>query len=83
MPADDLLRRLDGVRRVGDGRWVARCPAHDDHRASLSVRETPDGRVLVHCFASCDTRAVLAALNLRWSALFPADERVRRRGVRP
>ena len=71
MSADALLSRLDRVKRTGSGRWIARCPAHDDRKASLSVRELDDGRVLVHCFAGCDVESVLAAVNLTFSNLFP------------
>jgi hypothetical protein len=69
--AQRLLDRLDGVKAAGAGRWMARCPAHNDGRASLSIRDT-DGRVLVHCFAGCDTRAVLGALGLEFRDLFDA-----------
>ncbi|SRR5258708_7262400 len=72
MSADALLQRLDHVRQNGTGRWMARCPAHDDGRASLSIRELDD-RVLVHCFAGCDTEQVIAAAGLDWTALFPVD----------
>jgi len=34
--ADILLARLDGVKRTGPDRWIARCPAHDDKRPSLA-----------------------------------------------
>lgn len=71
MSAALLLDRLHGVRKCGDGRWVARCPAHEDSRPSLSIRELPDGRVLLHDFAGCSTRAVLAMLDLEMQALFP------------
>jgi hypothetical protein len=66
-----LLDRLDRVRRTGDGRWLARCPAHDDRGPSLSVRETADGRVLLHCFAGCEVADVLAALGYTWADLYP------------
>jgi len=66
-----LLSRLDGVRRTGPGRWVARCPAHDDGHASLSIRELDDGRVLLHDFAGCSVHEVLAAAGLDMAALFP------------
>jgi hypothetical protein len=66
-----LLDRLDGVRQTGAGRWIAKCPGHDDRRASLSIRELDDGRTLLHCFAGCDAEAVLNALQLDYSALFP------------
>jgi hypothetical protein len=73
MSADVLLSRLDGVRRTGPDRWLARCPAHEDRRASLSLRELADGRVLLHCFALCRPDEVLDALGIDWSALFPVD----------
>ena len=66
-----LLSRLQSVRRTATGRWIARCPAHDDRRATLCVSELDDGRVLVHCFAGCATEHVLAALGLDFSDLFP------------
>lgn len=72
MTADALLSRCEGVRATGPSRWSARCPAHDDHRASLAVRELDDGRVLVHDFAGCSVQEVLAAVGLDFGALFPA-----------
>jgi hypothetical protein len=42
---------------------MARCPAHDDRKPSLSIGEGQDGTVLVHCHAGCDQRDVIAALN--------------------
>jgi hypothetical protein len=75
MPVDDLLGRLAKVRRMGDGRWMAACPAHKDKGPSLSVREMPDGRVLVHCFAGCDVRSVVQAAGLDLDALFPPRSR--------
>jgi hypothetical protein len=71
--ADALLSRLEGVKRMGPGRWIARCPAHEDRRASLSVRALDDGRTLIHCFALCGPDEVLGALGMHWSALFPVD----------
>ena len=67
-----LLNRLESVKGTGRGRWVARCPAHNDKRPSLAVRELDDGRVLVHCFAGCDVESVLAAVGLTFDSLFPA-----------
>lgn len=71
MSADILLAHLENVKRTGDGRWIARCPAHKDRRASLAVRELGDGRVLAHCFAGCSIAEVLAAVGLDIAALFP------------
>ncbi len=73
MSADTLVSRLDLVRRTGQARWSARCPAHSDKSPSLSIREEDDGRVLVHCHAGCDTASVLSAVGLDWDALFPPN----------
>ena len=71
MSAETLLSRLDKVRQTGPGRWVARCPAHDDRGPSLSVRELEDGRALLKCFAGCTAHEVVSAVGLSLSDLFP------------
>ena len=71
MGADTLLSRLDRVRKIGNGRWSCRCPAHDDKGPSLSIRELDDGRVLLHCFAGCEANSVLDAVGLTFADLFP------------
>lgn len=71
MSADLLLSKLDGVRRTGQDRWLARCPAHGDKNASLSIRETDTGATLVHCFAGCSVHEVVGAAGLELSDLFP------------
>ncbi|KAB2309540.1 DNA primase [Betaproteobacteria bacterium SCN2] len=74
MSAENLLSRLERVKRTGAGRWQARCPAHNDKGPSLSVRELDDGRVLVHCFAGCEVHSVLSAVGLSFDDLFPPRE---------
>lgn len=71
MGADVLLSKLDGVKRTGSGRWLAKCPAHKDRRASLAVREGDEGKTLVKCFAGCTVHEVVAAAGLEISDLFP------------
>lgn len=71
MSADTLLSQLEAVKRTGDGRWIARCPAHADRHPSLSVKETPEGVVLVKCWAGCSVGEVVAAAGLEMTALFP------------
>jgi hypothetical protein len=69
---DALLSRLEGVRKTGADRWIARCPAHSDRSPSLSIRELGDGRILLFDFgAQCDAGAILAAVGLELDALFP------------
>lgn len=64
MTAEALLSRLEGVKRTGEGRWIARCPAHQDRSPSLSVREV-EGRILIHDFAGCAAADIVAAVG--WS----------------
>ncbi len=71
MTVDALLARLEGVRRTGEGRWVARCPGHEDRAPSLSVRELEDGRVLVHDFAGCGVDEILAVVGMTIAELYP------------
>ena len=74
MTADTLLSMLNGVKRTGQGKWLAKCPSHKDRTASLAIRELDDGRVLVHCFAGCSVDEVLGAVGLTFDALYPEKE---------
>jgi hypothetical protein len=68
---ETLLSRLQRVRKTGQGRWLACCPAHDDGSPSLSVRELPDGRVLVHDFAGCALDQIIGAIGIGLDELAP------------
>lgn len=52
-----------------EGYWLAKCPAHDDRKRSLSVGEGREG-VLLKCHAGCSVDAICAALSLEASELF-------------
>jgi len=71
MSIDALLSRLDGVKETGHGKYVARCPAHDDRSPSLAISEGDAGRTLLKCFAGCETEDVLSALGLTFSDVMP------------
>lgn len=77
-PVASLLERLENVRMKGVGRWVARCPAHDDDGPSLAVTERDDGTVLLHDFGGCSVAEVVAAAGLRLADLFPQTGATRR-----
>lgn len=83
MTLDEILTRLDGVKKVGS-QFIARCPAHADRRASLSVDEGDDGRVLIFCHAGCRIDEIVRAIGIKMTDLFPRDDRgdLRRRGGR-
>jgi len=71
MSIDALLSHLDGVRESGPGKYVARCPAHDDKSPSLAIKDCGDGRILLHCFSLCETEDVLAAIGLTFADVMP------------
>ena len=71
MSVDALLSHLDGVRETGHGKYVARCPAHDDRSPSLAIKDCDDGKVLIHCFAGCAPEDILSAIGLTFSDMMP------------
>ena len=70
-PTQRILDRLENVRPMGNGKWSAKCPAHEDRRNSLSLTRGDDGRCLLHCHAGCSTKAILDAVELSQPDLFP------------
>jgi hypothetical protein len=72
-PLQRLIAKLSGVSGGTDGRFMARCPAHDDQHASLSITEADDGKVLLKCHAGCEVEAIVAALGLTMHELFPTN----------
>ena len=83
MSANELISRLQKVRRTGNGTWMAICPAHADRSPSLSIRETEDGRVLLHCHGGCDVESVLDSVGLTFDDLFPESHEHRKSESRP
>jgi hypothetical protein len=67
---DQLLSQLEHVKKTGQGKWLARCPAHADKSPSLAIKEVDD-RLLLHCFAGCSVTEVLQAVGLDMADLFP------------
>ena len=59
-----------GEHKKNGTRYMARCPAHNDKKPSLSISEA-DGKILVHCFAGCETKDVLDAAGLSLRDLYP------------
>lgn len=71
-PIETVLQRMNRVRSSGDG-YTALCPAHDDHKPSLTINVGADGRVLLHCHKGCNVEEVVAAVGMEMSDLFPTD----------
>ena len=69
MDLNEILSRLEGVHGSGK-QYSARCPAHDDKRASLSVSLGEDGKILFNCHAGCTAQEITRALGLSMEDLF-------------
>lgn len=69
-----VLGALEGAPKKSKNGYEARCPAHEDGRASLSIGTGLDGRVLLKCHAGCPPENVVAALGLSLSDLFERNE---------
>src|SRR5688572_5957837 len=68
---EDILPRLEKVRRTGNNNWLACCPAHDDRNPSMTIRAADDGRILVKCFSGCAFEEIVGAVGLGWEPWFP------------
>ena len=68
---DLLLSRLEKVTPKGQGKFTARCPAHNDKTPSLAIASLPDGRILLKCFAGCGASDIVQVIGLTLADLFP------------
>lgn len=66
-----LLQKLgDRVVRASGGTTFAKCPAHEDGKASLAIKSGDDGRVLMKCHAGCENADVVERLGMKLADLF-------------
>lgn len=61
---DRFLTKFNGVKKTG-ANWMAKCPAHDDQKPSLSIKQGREGGIVLFCHGGCETKNVLAAAG--WS----------------
>jgi putative DNA primase/helicase len=60
----ELAQALGGAQKSGP-HWRARCPAHDDHNASLDIREGTKVPFVFTCRAGCMNEVIIAELKAR------------------
>lgn len=66
MTAADFASLLN-ARRIGRGKWIAKCPVHGDHRPSLSIGEGRKRPILFVCMSQgCSPESILQAMGLTW-----------------
>jgi hypothetical protein len=68
---DNLLSRLQKVKRTGKDSHIALCPCHQDKSPSLTIRELEPDHILVNCFAGCETYDVLGSIGLTFDDVYP------------
>lgn len=71
---DEILSRLDKVKRTGPNNWMACCPAHDDRSPSMTLHAADDGRIAVYCHAGCSFEEIKDAVGLGWEPWFPPKQ---------
>lgn len=71
---EDILPRLEKVRRTGRGNWLACCPAHEDRSPSMTIHAADDGRILVRCHAGCSFEEIKDAVGMGWEPWFPPKQ---------
>lgn len=69
MIAEDFVSRLEQVRPRSGGKWLAKCPAHEDRSPSLSIREH-NTCILIRCFSGCTAQEIVSSLGLEMRDLF-------------
>src|SRR5271169_443637 len=66
---EGIVQKVKRVRKTANG-WEGLCPAHLDHKASLSVAMDA-GNILLHCHAGCRPETIVEKLGLEMQNLFP------------
>lgn len=64
-PPIDLIANQLGKATRTKGGWSCLCPAHDDHKPSLSLSLSEEGVLLAHCYAGCSFPDIMFALSKR------------------
>ncbi|OPZ24547.1 MAG: hypothetical protein BWZ03_00127 [bacterium ADurb.BinA186] len=63
LDAGSIAGALGGAKKAGSG-WLAKCPIHDDNRASLSITSKGD-KILFKCHAGCDQNQLFNEIRNR------------------
>jgi hypothetical protein len=82
MSVDNLLNRLQKVKRTSNNSWMACCPAHDDRNPSLAVKDA-DGKVLLKCMAGCSASDILGSLGMDFADIMPPSQPVQHKATQP
>lgn len=69
MEIEEIVKGLLECKKINSNSYMAKCPAHNDKRASLSIKESNE-KILTHCFAGCKTEDIVKRMGLTMKDLF-------------
>ena len=72
---NDLLNRLQKVRKIGTDEWVASSPTRSDRTPSLFIKYDTNGNILLHDFGGSSVDEICNAIGIELSDLFPDDNK--------
>jgi hypothetical protein len=70
---NNLLNRLQKVRKIGTDEWVASSPTRSDRTPSLFIKYDTNGNILLHDFGGSSVDEICNAIGIELSDLFPDD----------
>ncbi|MDF2800381.1 MAG: phage/plasmid primase, family [Anaerocolumna sp.] len=70
MNFESFKNYFEDVKETSEGQFLAKCPGHDDKRASLSINNQDKEKILIYCHAGCSTEKVLNSISLSVSDLY-------------
>lgn len=74
MSVENLLSRLQNVRKRGNNKWMASCPCHEDKTPSLAIADNA-GKILLHCFSQqCAPIEICDVIGINITDLFPPSD---------
>ncbi|MFX1537751.1 MAG: AAA family ATPase [Promethearchaeota archaeon] len=76
MTLDQILSKLNGVKRLRDDDYMALCPSHPDKNQSLHIKADKD-RILMKCHSGCDTESICESLGIEMSDLFLEEKPIK------
>lgn len=72
---NDLLNRLQKVRKIGTDEWVASSPTRSDKTPSLFIKHDGSNNVLLHDFGGSSVEEICSAIGIEVSDLFPDSDK--------
>ena len=78
-----FVSRLEYVRKTGNDKYRARCPAHNSNSAKLDIKIGNNNSIIMICRTrGCEPKHIMEAVGLTESDMWPEDPHSHRQGFR-